>query len=100
MEKDIYLCAIYIPPVESPYYYEEIFSILLTEITHFQAQGNVLLHGDLNERTGTEHDIEDPQGNNHMFGQTPLYISQWRLTPPLSKQSLSGSKPHSQTTTK
>ncbi len=50
--KDIFLCAIYIPPSESPYYSEDTFSTLEEETSHFQAQGNVLICGDLNARTG------------------------------------------------
>uniref|UniRef100_A0A9J8AFQ2 ribonuclease H n=1 Tax=Cyprinus carpio carpio TaxID=630221 RepID=A0A9J8AFQ2_CYPCA len=39
----VFLCAIYIPPLESPYFQEETFQNLEQEISHFQAQGNVLL---------------------------------------------------------
>ena len=35
----------------------------------------MLLIGDLNGRTGTEPDIIDPQGNNHVFGQSPLFTT-------------------------
>ena len=51
-ERNVFLCAIYIPPVESPYFKEESFSILEEEISNFQSQGNVMLCGDLNSRTG------------------------------------------------
>lgn len=63
------------PPTESPYFEEDIFETLHREINHFQAQGNVLLCGDLNARTGCEPDSIDPQGNNHVFGQTTLYVT-------------------------
>ncbi len=33
--KDIFLCAIYIPPSESPYYSEDTFSTLEEETSHF-----------------------------------------------------------------
>ena len=56
-ERDIYLCAIYIPPSESPYYPEDIFSCLESEICYYQAQGNILLCGDFNARTGTHSDV-------------------------------------------
>ena len=62
-ETDTYLCAVYTPPIESPYYDEEYLNNLHTEISHFQAQGNVLLCGDFNARTGTKYDYVDPQGN-------------------------------------
>ena len=38
---DVYFCAVHIPPPESPYYNEEIFDILHTQMNHFQAQGKV-----------------------------------------------------------
>ena len=53
-EKNVLLCATYIPPLESPYFNEDSFSILEGEINHFQAQGHVLVCGDLNNRTGQE----------------------------------------------
>lgn len=62
-EKDVFLCAIYIPPSESPYYTEDMFPELEREANHFQAQGNVLICGDLNARTGTELDFTSTQGD-------------------------------------
>ena len=60
-DRDLYLCVIYIRPVDSPYFEEEIFYTLHSEIGDFQAQGNVLLTGDLNGQTGIEPDVMDPQ---------------------------------------
>ncbi len=60
--KYIFLCAIYIPPSESPYYSEDTLSTLEEETSHFQAQGNVLICGDLNARTGLQPDFTDTQG--------------------------------------
>ena len=74
-ETDTYLCAVYTPPIESPYYDEEDVLTLHTEISHFQAQGNVLLCGDFNARTGSKLDYIDPQGNKHVFGQSSLYLT-------------------------
>lgn len=74
-ETDTFLCAVYTPPVESPYYDEEYISSLHTEISHFQAQGNVLLCGDFNARTGSKLDYVDPQGNKHVFGQCSPYLT-------------------------
>lgn len=59
---DIYLCAIYIPPNESPYYSDEIFQTLQSEILQFQSQGSILLMGDMNARTGREIDYIESQG--------------------------------------
>ncbi len=64
--KDIFLCAIYIPPSESPYYSKDMFSTLEEETNHFQAQGNVLICGDLNARTGLQPDFTDTQGNKYI----------------------------------
>ncbi len=72
---DTYLCAIYIPPAESPYHDEEYLNNIHTEISRFQAQGNVLLCGDFNARTGSEPDNIDPKGNEHAFGQNPLSLT-------------------------
>ena len=46
-DRDLYLCAICIPPVDSPFFEENIFDTLHSEIAYFQAQGNMLLTGDL-----------------------------------------------------
>jgi hypothetical protein len=66
-EKNVLLCATYITPLESPYLNEDSFSILEGEINHFQAQGHVLVCGDLNARTGQESDILSTRG------QTPTW---------------------------
>ncbi len=60
------MCAIYIPPSESPYYSEDTFSTLEEETSHFQAQGNVLICGDLNTRTGLKPDFTDTQGSKYI----------------------------------
>ena len=74
-DNDMYICAAYTPPLESPYYDENFFENLHKEIRHYQAQGNVLLVGDLNARTGCEPDIVDPAGNSHIFGQSSLHLT-------------------------
>ena len=67
-EKNVLLCATYIPPLESPYLNEDSFSILEGEINHFQAQGHVLVCGDLNARTGQEPDTFSTQGGKRLPG--------------------------------
>ena len=69
-DRDLYLCAIYIPPVDSPYFEDDIFD-LHSEIPYFQAQGNVFLTGDLYGWTGTEPGVNDP----HVFDQSPLFTT-------------------------
>ena len=74
-DRDLYLCALYIPPIDSPYYDDNIFETLHSEITNFQAQGHVILFGDLNARTGIEPDVIDPKGNNHVFGHSSIFAT-------------------------
>ena len=62
-DRDIFICAAYIPPSESPYYNENSFSILEDEISFYQTQRNMLIRGDLNARTGTEPDLITAQGD-------------------------------------
>ena len=61
-EENILLCATYIPPLESPYYNKESFSILEEEINPFQAHGHILICGDLNARTGQRPEIHQQAG--------------------------------------
>ena len=68
-DKDVFMCAAYIPPSESPYHNESSFSILEDEISRYQSQGNVLICGDLNVRTGTEPDLIHTKGDKHISGQ-------------------------------
>ena len=68
-DKDLFLCTAYIPPSESPYYNENTFTILEDEINYYQTQGNVLICGDLNARTGTEPDLINTHGDKHIPGQ-------------------------------
>lgn len=63
------MCAIYIPPSESPYYNEEIFDTIQEQIIYFQTQGNVLVCGDLNARIGSLPDYTTDHGKSHIFGQ-------------------------------
>lgn len=49
LEKDLFICACYIPPVNSPYYDDE-FLKLETEISQVSDKRNILLVGDLNAR--------------------------------------------------
>ncbi|KAL6455216.1 hypothetical protein MHYP_G00363500 [Metynnis hypsauchen] len=68
--------TIYIPPSESPHYDEDIFPSLHHQISSFQAQGSVLICGDLNAHTGSLPDFNTEQGNNYIFGhQHPGNIS-------------------------
>ncbi len=71
----VFLCAIYIPPLESPYFQEETFQNIEQEISHFQAQGNVLLMVDFNSRTGEKLDFIESQGTGFITGNNTLFPS-------------------------
>ncbi len=64
----LYLCAVHIPPHDSPYYQEECFLQLQRDILHFQSKGNIITCGDLNARTGREIDYVNTTDNGHIFG--------------------------------
>ena len=69
VESHLYLGAIYIPPKGSTYVKDKQispFSKLLEEIHQFTAQGNVLIMGDMNARTGILPDFINENGNNHL----------------------------------
>ena len=66
VEEDVYLCATYIHPSESPYFKEESFSMLEDEISQYQAHGKVVICGDLNARTATAPDYINNQGDKHI----------------------------------
>jgi hypothetical protein len=54
-EHDLYVCAVYIPPVTSVHY-DNDFALLENEVSIFANQGKVLLIGDFNSRTGQSPD--------------------------------------------
>lgn len=53
---------------ESPFFNEDNFPTLEGEINYFQSQGNILICGDLNARTGEELDTLHSQGDKHIPG--------------------------------
>ncbi len=74
-QHNLYLCALYIPPHDSPYYNEQSFLQLQTDILHFQSRGQVLICGDLNARTGREIDYVNIVDNNHISNDTTFHSS-------------------------
>ncbi|CAC5370981.1 unnamed protein product [Mytilus coruscus] len=50
-KEDLYLCAIYVPPINSNYF-ENDYNLLENEISTYARQGRILLMGDMNARTG------------------------------------------------
>ena len=71
--RDVYLCAIFIPASNSPYHAEEVFEEPQKEISFHQSLESILICGDLNARTGREPDFINYEGNNHIFKHPSLY---------------------------
>ena len=51
LSQDVYLCAVYIPPISSPHYDNDFIS-LEGEVSTFSSKGKIVLIGDFNSRTG------------------------------------------------
>lgn len=69
LQKDVYLCAAYIPPVNSSYYIKHECDILQSiekDIILYKQSGDILLCGDLNARTSNEADT--------IVGDDSLYL--------------------------
>lgn len=62
-EQHVYMCAIYIPPSESPYHNTDLFN-------HYKTMGRVLICRDLNTRTGERADTMNTQGDEYLPGGT------------------------------
>lgn len=56
------------------FFYKKDTSNIKSEINPFQAQGNVLICGDLNARTCEEPDFTNTPGNNYIFVNNHLYL--------------------------
>ena len=63
IDKDLYICGIYIPPLNSPHYVNE-YETLESEINLLSSKGHILLMGDLNSRTSANPDFILYDGNN------------------------------------
>ena len=56
LSQDVYLCAVYIPPISSPHYDNDSIS-LEGEVSTFSSKGKLVLIGDVNSRTGQNPDF-------------------------------------------
>jgi len=56
LSQDVYLCAVYIPPISSPHY-DNNFISLEGEVSTFSSKGKIVLIGDFNSRTGQNPDF-------------------------------------------
>lgn len=72
LEKDIFLCAIYVPPKDSPYFNPDIFHDLESDIAKFSKDGFVILAGDFNARTGCALDFVANDNCPHIPGDNIL----------------------------
>ena len=71
IDKDLYICACYLPPDGSKVYIRgsnsvDHFSMLEEDIIKYKCKGNVLLTGDFNSRTGTLHDYIEADDMNYI----------------------------------
>ena len=71
LDKDIFLCACYIPPEGSNIYKHNQakvnpFNIIEDEIMKYKQKGNVLLMGDLNARSGVLDDFVDKDNDDRL----------------------------------
>ena len=64
IEKDLYLCGVYIPPEKSAYFEKEIYDILENDIALFSSKGYTMILGDFNARTNKLEDYITKNGNN------------------------------------
>ena len=74
----LYLCFCYLKPYQCKEVSEDIFTKLASDIAYFQKQGEVLVNGDFNARTGNLYDYISHDSISDTFLDCPLpatYIS-------------------------
>ena len=77
--KDLYLCALYIPPSNSPYYSDDIFINFQDDIIKFgKNEDCILLEGDMNGRSARIQDFIDTSGNKHIDDIPPTLVNNKR----------------------
>ena len=71
LDRDLYLCFVYVPPSNSRYFNildKDIFYILVYLISKYTVKGDVCIIGDLNARCGTrKYYLEDHSVLDHYF---------------------------------
>lgn len=67
-KKDVFVCAAYIPPKESPYFNSDIFHELEGDIAKLSKDGYIMLAGDFNARTGCLLDFISSDNCHHIPG--------------------------------
>ena len=78
--QDLYICGIYIPPLNSPHYDNE-FEHLESEINLLTGKGRIFITGDFNSRTSKELDfiLDDEVAENMSHILPDNYISDYYL---------------------
>ncbi|CAG2204832.1 unnamed protein product [Mytilus edulis] len=74
ISRHIYICFLYDPPAESTYSRQleaDILSLIEKDISKHSKDGDIILAGDFNARTGDEPDLIQGDSSNH----TPLFNS-------------------------
>ena len=65
LEKDTYICFVYVPPKSAVNKDPTVFDELSAEIDIFKNEGNILACGDFNAKTNTYHDFVCDENDQH-----------------------------------
>ena len=84
---DLYVASIYIPPIDSNHAIDEPFSIIESDITSLPPDGDILLLGDHNARTGGLTDF----ALSHDTNAAPFNYPSVRLRDDIATEALHGS---------
>jgi hypothetical protein len=84
IQQNVYICALYIPPMNSPYALEQPFELLERDIAEMCEEGEVLIMGDTNGRTGSKKDYIEYGKNDHCITQNHYIANQTSI--PLSER--------------
>ena len=63
-QKDLFMCCLYIPPMYSPYFADNLFENLEHDVEKFSKLGNIMMLGDFNARIGLASDFVSKEGND------------------------------------
>ena len=58
-KNDLYICGVYVPPHNSPYYTTEYFDKIIASVSKFTQQGDVIMCGDFNSRIGKGNNCQE-----------------------------------------
>jgi hypothetical protein len=75
LSQDVYLSAVYIPPISSPHYDNDFIS-LEGEVSTFSSKGKIVLIGDFNSRTGQNPDFIEKTRHKLMILIVLIYYHQ------------------------